>query len=123
MGKRSPSEDSDGSRERRRRKQKRAKAKEKEKEDSDGEGRRKRKKEKRSRSRSAASVDTTPHRCGLGASAARPAAWPRLAGACGSLGSGLAPREASGAPAGRGLSHLRVTVSTSSRSRQAAHLT
>ena len=33
-----------------------------------------------------------------------------------------AEREASGAPAGRGLSHLRVTVSTSSRSRQAAHL-
>ena len=44
MGKRSPSEDSDGSRERRRRKQKRAKAKEQD--DSDGEGRRKRKKEK-----------------------------------------------------------------------------
>ena len=98
MGKRSPSEDSDGSRERRRRKQKRAKAKEKEKEDSDGEGRRKRKKEKRSRSRSAASVDTTPHRCGLGASAARLAAWPRLAGGWGSLGSDLPLREASGAP-------------------------
>ena len=100
MGKRSPSEDSDGSRERRRRKQKRAKAKEKEKEDSDGEGRRKRKKEKRSRSRSAASVDTTPHR----AVQRRPtAAWPRLTGAWGSLGSDLPLREASGAPAGRGL--------------------
>jgi hypothetical protein len=68
MGKRSPSEDSDGSRERRRRKQKRAKAKEKD--DSDGEGRRKRKKEKRSRSRSTAYVETKPHRP---SSASRPA--------------------------------------------------
>ena len=95
MGKRSPSEDSDGSRERRRRKQKRAKAKEKD--DSDGEGRRKRKKEKRSRSRYAAMSKASP----IGpASAARPADWPRLAGAWGSLRSDLALAEASGAPAG-----------------------
>ena len=40
------------------------------------------------------------------ASTAQVAEWPRLAGACGSLRHALALREASGAPAGRGLSQV-----------------
>ena len=45
-------------------------------------------------------------RCGLGASAAQAADWPRLAQARGCLERDLALREAPGEPAGRGLSHL-----------------
>eukprot|EP00964_Phaeocystis_antarctica_P105073 scaffold70154_cov40-Phaeocystis_antarctica.AAC.1 len=47
-------------------------------------------------------------RCGLGASPAQAADWPRLAEARGSLRHDLALKEASGEPAGRSLCHLGV---------------
>ena len=49
------------------------------------------------------------------ASAAQVAEWPRLAEAHGSLGHDLAPREASGEPAGRRLCHLVFDIGLSGK--------
>ena len=46
--------------------------------------------------------------------------WPRPAEAWGSLGHGPAPREASGAPAGRSLSHILCDIGVHCRSRGCA---